>query len=224
MIIRSSLLAALFLSGCSTLDPLAESPFKDESAGTDAAEVCSNTGIGIPEETETDWMAEYPLTTTWLVEGDYFQVTAECLTIAPMQITSDRDGQWPITQLEFVVAGGPNDHWVIDLAEAGLTIDTSQSGEVGWYESTESSCDEDQCEARWEIDLSNAGLTAGPDQTSLMTFDLEGLNDNVDEFWDENFDSLVLLTQMSGDTVDESEDPIFYSAISWTGMVIEPVE
>jgi hypothetical protein len=218
-------IAYLFLSACSTLDPLAESPLVGDAASDDA-DVCSNTGIGAPEESASASEPAYPIESDWLVLGDYFQVTAECLATPPLQISSDSEGTWPITQLEFYVVGGPDDTWVTDVARDGLTL-TLGSEEIGWYGPDDVSCDESQCEGHWKVDLAEADIAVSTEENMYMTINLDGLDDaaGVDELWDDAFDTLVLLSSLSGDYTDPSTgNATLYMAIAWTGMVIEPVD
>lgn len=215
----------LFFSACTSAYPPTESPLDGDTASDDA-DVCSNTGIGMPEESASDWELEYPIVTDWLVLEEYFQVTAECLATPPLQISSGSEGAWPITQLEFYVVGGPDDEWVTDIARDGLMLAIG-SKEIGWYEPDEVSCDESQCEGHWKIDLTEAEVTASPEEDAYMTFNLEGFENaaGVDELWDDAFDTLVLLSSLSGDYTDPSTgNATLYMAVAWTGMVIEPVD
>lgn len=216
----------LFLAACSTLDPLTENPFDTGEAANEEIDVCSNTGIGLPEESDFESTLEFPLTSAWLVVGEYYQVTAECLTIPPLQVNTEREGEWPISRLEFYVVGELHSDWIIDLAEEGLEFSVGNE-EIGEYEPTEAFCDEEDCRGRWDVDLSEEDISVSLDEDLYLTLNLEGLDnaESIDALWDEEYDPLVLLTALWGEHVDETTGQVtLYTAISYTGMIIEPVD
>lgn len=196
MIIRSNLLAALVLSGCSTLDPLEKNPFEDETA---EIESCM-TGMGEPDESYYDRKID----TAWMAEDYYYNAHVECLGFPKLRIGSDEDGEWPISYLLLNVADYNNGAWVEKLGTA-LTV-TMDGEEIDVVDPAGELCTIGYCGPAWVIDLTELDVVVSPDDERFIDFTLAAFDDpsEIDELWDEEDDKFFIYVE-AGHSWTESD-------------------
>ncbi|MFA4846125.1 MAG: hypothetical protein WC654_06230, partial [Patescibacteria group bacterium] len=174
------------LAACSTLGPL------DTITEESETDICSNIGLGVPEETDWD-EGQSTIDVDWMTEAySYLKVTAECMTIPLFHIYTTQEEELPITYLTFTLASYDNGEWVEGFGNK-LAVE-STLGEIGSYESVGIAC-EPFCGPHWEMDLTEENLVVSPEQDFYVQFGLPGIDDpsQIDEVWDDEYDQLAIM-------------------------------
>lgn len=209
-------LTILFLTtGCGTLDPLTESPFKDsEEVGCDTG--TEDSGGEVETETDSDDSAgdtaieetAEPCTVNmqWNVENSIVQVDA--FSLPRLDVSTTCASSVTINQVELYFSG---ERWIEELTDTRLGVGTEYE-HFGVYSPLEMKCQQERCGMMWEIDPTSFS-SAYPTSTSNVSFgfSLAGFyNDDlaeIDGLWDE-LDDEVILTAVVDYTVDDITDDV----------------
>lgn len=206
------------LSGCSTLEPLAENSFKEDVAN-DTAEIGSCvTGMGEPSERHYEG-GEYDL--SWMIEDHYYSAHAECLEFPELRIDSIEAGEWPISYLLLNVADYNNGAWVEKL-DSALTV-TVDGEEIGVVDPVGDLCTMGYCGPVWMVDLTKLNVVVSPERGRFINFSLAAFNDpsEIDELWDDEDDQFFIYAEAGYSwTEDDVASTVYHFYMSGSSVTM----